>query len=139
MEKEKLMEKRYGLPTALSMVVGIVIGSGIFFKAVKLLNLTHGSMKDALLVIGAVGVICVVFMRDIFIGLHIYINVGSNLVIIQNGFNIVLFKKMTQFANVTYWNFQCVEKFGKLPMRSAVYIFKFIIFYSVFVHDYFLP
>ena len=133
------MEKRYGLPTALSMVVGIVIGSGIFFKAVKLLNLTHGSMKDALLVIGAVGVICVVFMRDIFIGLHIYINVGSNLVIIQNGFNIVLFKKMTQFANVTYWNFQCVEKFGKLPMRSAVYIFKFIIFHAVFVHDYFLP
>ena len=60
MEKEKLMEKRYGLPTALSMVVGIVIGSGIFFKAVKLLNLTHGSMKDALLVIGAVGVICIV-------------------------------------------------------------------------------
>ena len=60
MEKVKMMEKRYGLPTALSMVVGIVIGSGIFFKAVKLLNLTGGSMKNALLVISAVGAICIV-------------------------------------------------------------------------------
>ncbi|MBR4471765.1 MAG: APC family permease [Erysipelotrichaceae bacterium] len=60
MEKENRMEKRYGLPTALSMVVGIVIGSGIFFKAVKLLKLTNGSMKNALLVIGMVGAICIV-------------------------------------------------------------------------------
>ena len=27
------LEKRYGLLTAISMVVGIVIGSGVFFKA----------------------------------------------------------------------------------------------------------
>ena len=26
------MEKRYGLPTAISMVIGIVIGSGVFIK-----------------------------------------------------------------------------------------------------------
>lgn len=31
------MQKRYGLFTAISMVVGIVIGSGIFFKATKVL------------------------------------------------------------------------------------------------------
>ncbi len=60
MEEKNKMEKRYGLPVALSMVVGIVIGSGIFFKAVKLLKLTGGSMKDALLVIGIVGAICIV-------------------------------------------------------------------------------
>ena len=60
MEKESGMKKRYGLPTALAMVIGIVIGSGIFFKAVKLLKLTGGSMKDALLVIGIVGLICIV-------------------------------------------------------------------------------
>ena len=59
-EKKNGMEKRYGLPTALAMVIGIVIGSGIFFKAVKLLNLTGGSMKDALLVIGIVGLICII-------------------------------------------------------------------------------
>ena len=60
MEKKNGMEKRYGLPTALAMVIGIVIGSGIFFKAVKLLNLTGGSMRDALMVIGIVGLICII-------------------------------------------------------------------------------
>ena len=60
MRKENEMEKRYGFPTALAMVIGIVIGSGIFFKAVKLLKLTGGSMKDALLVIGIVGCICII-------------------------------------------------------------------------------
>lgn len=29
------LEKRYGLLTAIAMVVGIVIGSGVFFKAGK--------------------------------------------------------------------------------------------------------
>ena len=32
------MEKRYGLPVAISMVVGTVIGSGVFFKAQNVLN-----------------------------------------------------------------------------------------------------
>ena len=36
------MEKRYGLPTAISMVIGIVIGSGVFIKGGKVLALTHG-------------------------------------------------------------------------------------------------
>ena len=34
------MEKRYGLPTAISMVIGIVIGSGVFIKGGKVLALT---------------------------------------------------------------------------------------------------
>jgi APA family basic amino acid/polyamine antiporter len=60
MNEEVRMEKRYGFPTALSMVIGIVIGSGIFFKAVKVLKLTGGSMKNALLVIAIVGCICLI-------------------------------------------------------------------------------
>lgn len=54
------LEKKWGFPTALSMVMGIVIGSGIFFKAVKVLSLTNGNMGQALLVIGIVGLICIV-------------------------------------------------------------------------------
>jgi len=54
------LEKRYGLITAISMVIGIVIGSGVFFKAVKVLSLTGGSMGQSLLVIGAVGLICII-------------------------------------------------------------------------------
>ena len=37
-------EKRYGLPTAICMVVGTVIGSGVFFKAQNVLNATGGDM-----------------------------------------------------------------------------------------------
>ncbi len=43
---ENKLEKKYGLFTAICMVVGIVIGSGIFFKAQDVLNLTGG---DALM------------------------------------------------------------------------------------------
>lgn len=59
MDGKNVMEKRYGKFTAISMVVGIVIGSGVFFKAVKVLSLTGGSMGKSLLVIGIVGLICI--------------------------------------------------------------------------------
>ena len=36
------MQKKYGLPMAICMVVGIVIGSGIFFKAQSVLKATAG-------------------------------------------------------------------------------------------------
>lgn len=37
---ENSLEKKYGLFTAISMVIGIVIGSGVFFKAPAILNAT---------------------------------------------------------------------------------------------------
>ncbi len=37
------LKKRYGLFTAICMVVGIVIGSGVFFKAKNVLELTRGN------------------------------------------------------------------------------------------------
>ena len=41
---ENKLEKRYGLFTAICMVVGIVIGSGVFFKAQTVLQKTEGNM-----------------------------------------------------------------------------------------------
>ena len=38
------LEKRYGLLTAICMVIGIVIGSGVFFKAQNILNYTQGNV-----------------------------------------------------------------------------------------------
>lgn len=38
------LEKRYGLITAIAMVIGIVIGSGVFFKAEKILKATGANM-----------------------------------------------------------------------------------------------
>ena len=53
------MEKRYGLPTAICMVVGIVIGSGVFFKAEKVLQATKGNMPLGILAWGIVGAIMI--------------------------------------------------------------------------------
>ncbi|MBO5338996.1 MAG: amino acid permease [Clostridia bacterium] len=62
MEKNQ-MEKRYGLFTAICMVVGIVIGSGVFFKAQDILNYTGGNMLIGILawVIGGIVMIICAF------------------------------------------------------------------------------
>lgn len=43
------LQKKYGLFTAICMVVGIVIGSGVFFKAQDVLNKTNGDMPLGIL------------------------------------------------------------------------------------------
>lgn len=55
------MEKRYGLPTAICMVVGTVIGSGVFFKAQTVLQKTGGNMTMGILswiITGVLMIIC---------------------------------------------------------------------------------
>ena len=54
------MEKRYGLATAISMVIGIVIGSGVFIKGGKVLSLTGGNLLQGIAVVGIVGLICII-------------------------------------------------------------------------------
>ncbi|MBO5851573.1 MAG: amino acid permease, partial [Clostridia bacterium] len=41
---ENKLTKKYGLITAICMVIGIVVGSGIFFKAQKILTFTKGNV-----------------------------------------------------------------------------------------------
>ena len=43
------LKKKYGLVTAICMVVGIVVGSGVFFKAEAMLNITKGDLPVALI------------------------------------------------------------------------------------------
>ena len=43
------LKKKYGLITAICMVVGIVVGSGVFFKAEAMLNITKGDLPIALI------------------------------------------------------------------------------------------
>lgn len=55
------LEKRYGLLTAIAMVVGIVIGSGVFYKAQTILDLTKGNVLTGILawvIGGVVMIIC---------------------------------------------------------------------------------
>lgn len=60
MENNNLAVK-YGLPTAVAMVIGIVIGSGVFFKAEKILVATGGNLPLGILawiIGGAIMVVC---------------------------------------------------------------------------------
>ena len=43
------LKRQYGLITAICMVVGIVVGSGVFFKAEAMLNITKGDLPTALI------------------------------------------------------------------------------------------
>ena len=55
------LKKKYGLLTAMGMVIGIVIGSGVFFKAQNVLNSTKGDMPlgiIAWLIGGVVMIVC---------------------------------------------------------------------------------
>ena len=58
---ENKLEKKYGLFTAITMVVGIVIGSGVFFKAEKILNCTGGNMLIGIIswiIGGSIMIVC---------------------------------------------------------------------------------
>lgn len=57
MKKEK--KRKFGLLMSIAMIVGVVIGSGIFFKADDILVQTNGNVKMGCLVLflGAVGII----------------------------------------------------------------------------------
>ncbi|MBQ1959141.1 MAG: APC family permease, partial [Firmicutes bacterium] len=57
---ENGLQKKYGLFTAICMVVGIVIGSGVFFKAQNILQTTSGNMVIGVWawIIGGVIMLC---------------------------------------------------------------------------------
>ncbi len=51
------LEKKFGLPTAICMVIGIVIGSGIFFKTEAVLKTTGGNALTGVLALLVIGII----------------------------------------------------------------------------------
>lgn len=57
---ETTLQKKYGLFTAIAMVVGIVIGSGVFFKAEKVLVATGGDLPMGILAWGIGGLIMII-------------------------------------------------------------------------------
>ncbi|SDI22595.1 APC family permease [Desulfosporosinus hippei] len=57
---ENGLQKKYGLITAIAMVIGIVIGSGVFFKAEKVLTATGGNLPQGILAWIIGGIIMIV-------------------------------------------------------------------------------
>ncbi len=66
------LNKKYGLPTAICMVVGIVIGSGVFFKAEKILTETGGNLPLGILawIIGGVVMVSCAYAFSILATRH---------------------------------------------------------------------
>ena len=83
----KDVKKQYGLWTGIAMVIGIVIGSGVFLKAGGVLSLAGGNLKLALLAwfVGGIIMICSGFCFAVFAtrvtkynGVIDYVEVSTN-------------------------------------------------------------
>ena len=70
------LNKKYGLVTAICMVIGIVIGSGIFFKAESVFTNNGGNMVNSLLTVLTVGILMAVcaYTFSILAGKHSKVN-----------------------------------------------------------------
>ena len=70
------LKKRFGLITAICMVVGIVIGSGVFFKATSVFNNNGGNMLNSLLTVITVGILMTTcaYTFSILAGKHSKVN-----------------------------------------------------------------
>lgn len=70
------LTKKYGLFTAIAMVVGIVIGSGVFFKAEKILTATGGDLPLGILawVVGGIIMISCAYTFAVMATRYEYVN-----------------------------------------------------------------
>lgn len=70
------LQKKYGLATAVAMVVGIVIGSGVFFKAEKILGATGGDLPLGILawIIGGVIMVVCAYVFAVMATKYEYVN-----------------------------------------------------------------
>ncbi|AYD40856.1 APC family permease [Clostridium fermenticellae] len=73
---ETKLERKYGLITATAMVIGIVIGSGVFFKAEKVLNATGGNLTLGILawIIGGIIMISCAYTFAVMATRYQYVN-----------------------------------------------------------------
>lgn len=70
------LKEKYGLPTAIAMVIGIVIGSGVFFKAEKILGATGGNLPLGILawIIGGLIMVMCAYAFSIMATQYSYVN-----------------------------------------------------------------
>lgn len=70
------LDKKYGLFTAIAMVIGIVIGSGVFFKAEKVLTATGGNLLLGIIawVIGGIIMISCAYTFAVMATKYEYVN-----------------------------------------------------------------
>ena len=81
------VKKQYGLWIGTAMVIGIVIGSGVFFKSADVLKLTNGDLKLSILAwfVGGIIMVCSGFCFAVYAtkvskynGVVDYVEVATN-------------------------------------------------------------
>ena len=70
------LDKKYGLLTAIAMVIGMVIGSGVFFKAEKVLTATGGNLLLGIIawIIGGIIMIACAYTFAVMATKYEYVN-----------------------------------------------------------------
>ena len=71
------LKEKYGLLTAIAMVVGIVVGSGVFFKAEKVLTATGGDLPLGILAWALGGIIMIICAYTFSVMANQYRNVNG--------------------------------------------------------------
>lgn len=101
------LERKYGLFTAICMVVGIVIGSGVFFKAQTILTKTGGDMPLGILawiIGGAIMLVCLLtfsFMGQKYERVNGLVDYAEATVGPQYGFFVGWFSSTVYFPAMT--------------------------------------
>ena len=99
---ENKLEKRYGLFTAICMVVGIVIGSGVFFKAQDILGITGG---------------------DLTIGIFAWLLGGAVMIVSMLAFSVFAQKYERCNGVVDYIEATCGHKYAYIFSWFATFIY----------------
>ncbi len=116
------LEKKYGLFTAICMVVGIVIGSGVFFKAQTILQKTGGNMPLGILawiIGGAIMLVCLLtfsFMGQKYVRVNGLVDYAEATVGPRYGYMMGWFSGTIYFPGMT----------SALAWLSARYTLEFI-------------
>lgn len=73
---ENKLNKKYGLWTAVAMVIGIVVGSGVFFKAEKILTATGGNLPIGIIawIIGGIIMVVCAYTFSVMATKYEYVN-----------------------------------------------------------------
>ena len=147
---ENKLTKKYGLFTAICAVVGIIIGSGVFFKAQNVLQAANGKMGLALLIVATMGAIMFVcaYSFSVLAGKYEKVNglvdyaectVGTKYAYVVNWFTTMVYIPI--IAGVLAWvsaRYFCVL-IGQSPFGTLHYIITAIFLVLVFAMNTLSP
>lgn len=104
---ENKLTKKYGLTTAVCMVVGIVVGSGVFFKAQTILQKTGGNLMYGIIawiIGGAIMLACISafsFMATKYEKVNGFVDYAEALVSKKYGYYVGWFALMIYYPGMT--------------------------------------